>query len=81
MMVNLEDIEHRLNTNEQARQEFLANPVAFLAREGIGISQANEVRLRERVAKLQASPQAVPGGLPRENLPGNIRLIIRDELA
>jgi hypothetical protein len=80
-MANLGDIERRLNSNTQARQEFFADPVTFLAREGITISQHDEARLRERVANLQKAPPAVPGGLPREYLPGNIRLIIRDELA
>ena len=79
-MANLAHIENLLNSDMKARQEFFADPVSFLAREGITISPRDEARLRESVANLQKAPPAVPGGLPREVKPGNLRLMIRDEL-
>jgi hypothetical protein len=80
-MANLGDIERRLNSDPQAREAFFADPVAFLAREGLMISEHDEARLRERIANLQKTPPSLPGGLAQEKRLGNIRLIIRDELS
>jgi ribosomal peptide maturation radical SAM protein 1 len=71
-------LENLFGTDPRTLEELLKDPVAFLAREGIGISQHNVARLRKQAAKLQRVLPAVPAGLSRENLPGSTRRIIRD---
>jgi hypothetical protein len=48
-MVNLGIIEQKLNQDPAYRREFLRDPVAALAREGISISSEVQDRLRNQV--------------------------------
>jgi hypothetical protein len=48
-MVNLGNIEQKLNHDPAYRQAFLRDPVAALAREGISVSTEIQGRLRQQV--------------------------------
>lgn len=55
-MIDLGRLEQRLNGEPRFRQEFLANPVSALLKEGLVLSAEQQRRLREAVGKLSATP-------------------------
>ena len=55
-MIDLGRLEERLNSDLRFRQQFLANPVSALLKEGLVLSAEQQRRLREAVVKLSTAP-------------------------
>jgi hypothetical protein len=63
-MINLAQLEQRLNSDPKARELFLNDPVAVFRKEGIMLSPDQERSLRQAAAILRASAPRV-GGSPQ----------------
>ena len=60
-MVNLEQLQRRINDDAALRARFFADPVAVLRSEGLVLSIEQGRRLREQVVKLRAKAPSVSG--------------------
>jgi hypothetical protein len=60
-MVNLEQLQRRINGDADLRARFFADPVAVLRSEGLMLSLEQGRRLREEVLKLRATAPGVSG--------------------
>ena len=60
-MVNLEDLEKRLNSDANLRDRFFADPVGVLRTHGLLLSPQQERAVRDAVFKLRTTGQHVPG--------------------
>jgi hypothetical protein len=60
-MVNLEQLQTRINSDASLRARFFADPVAVLRSEGLTLSIEQGRRLREEVLKARATAPSVSG--------------------
>ena len=60
-MVNLTQLQRRINGDAALRARFFADPVAVLRSEGLMLSLEQGRRLREEVLKLRATAPSVSG--------------------
>jgi hypothetical protein len=60
-LVNLEQLQKRLNGDANLRARFFADPVAVLRREGLTLSLEQGRRLRDEVRKQRAKAPSVSG--------------------
>jgi hypothetical protein len=67
-MVNLEDLEKRLNSDTNLRDRFFADPVGILRSQGLVLSLQQQRALRDAVFRLKASGQQVAGASVRGGL-------------
>lgn len=61
VMIDLGNLEKRLNSDLKLRQEFLTDPVATFRREGIQLSPDQERRLREATVRARSTRPNVSG--------------------
>jgi hypothetical protein len=67
-MVNLEELEKRLNSDTNLRDRFFADPVGILLSHGLVLSPQQQRAVRDAVLKLRASGQHVAGASVRGGL-------------
>ena len=67
-MIDLGRLEERLNSDLRFRQQFLANPVSTLLKEGLVLSAEQQRRLREAVGKLTAPNKKLSLMFPTETI-------------
>jgi hypothetical protein len=60
-MIDLGNLEKRLNGDQKLRHDFLTDPVATLRREGVILSLEQEQRLREATVRARAARSNVSG--------------------
>jgi hypothetical protein len=60
-MVDLEEIEKRLNSDQDFRQCFLKDPVGVLAQEGLKVSEKMGQAVQRFVEKIQEKGSLPPG--------------------
>lgn len=61
MAVDLADLETRLNSDPAFRQQFLDDPVATLAAQGLTLSPDMQANLKSLVEELKNPPKQVAG--------------------
>ena len=66
-MIDLHSLQQRLNKDETLREEFLADPVSVLAKEGLRIPEGRERSLRELTAKARNNVEPVGSSVGRDN--------------
>lgn len=59
-MINLKNLEERLNGDIKLREEFFLDPISVLRREGFMLSFEQESRLRQSVAKARFTVAGKP---------------------
>ena len=60
-MIDLGNLEKRLNSDQKLRQDFLTDPVATFRREGVQLSFEQEKRLREATVRARSARSNVSG--------------------
>ena len=60
-MVNLSDLERKLNSDSKLREEFFKDPVNALQREGLFLSLEQQFALRQSVAALTNKTPLISG--------------------
>lgn len=53
-MVDLKNLEQRLNSDDQLRDQFLSDPVAMLHKEGLTVPAAAEASVRQLAAQAKS---------------------------